>query len=471
MQLGRTRISPEERQRGYVKGAASTVVNRATSSPVKDRAHPLMRRAQVSKLSSAFPPRTLTQVTFSVQGRTVSQGVLIDSGADESFMDWTLARLCQVKSVPLTRPVNASALDGCLLFKVTHRTEPIQVTLNDTHTETTQFHLFDSALHPLVLGFPWLEKHNPHIDWRAGTIRGWGDDCLGKCFSPHLTPTDASPAPGLQHQDSGNDSGDPDLTNVPSCYHDLKDVFNTTKAVSLPPHRMFDCAIDLLPGAPIPKGRLYSISRPEREAMDNYISTYLEVGLIRPSSSPAGAGFFFVDKKDGSLRQCIDYSPLNNITLKNRYPLPLISSAFELLQTATIFTKLYLRNAYHLIRIREGEEWKTGFNTPSGHYEYLVMPFGLCNAPSVFQNFVNEVLREFLNAFVFVYRDDISIFSPDPKSHVGHVRQVLQKLLENQLYVKAEKCDFHAASVSFLGYIVSANQVKMDPSKVSAVAN
>ena len=166
--------------------------------------------------------------------------------------------------------------------------------------------------------------------------------------------------------------------------------------------------------------------------MDDYISSSLKTGIIRPSSSSAGAGFFFVGKKDGSLRPCIDYSPLNKITVKNRHPLPLMSSAFELLQTAKVFTKLDLRNAYHLVRIREGDEWKTGFNTPSGHYEYRVMPFGLCNAPAVFQAMVNDILREYLNVSVFVYLDDILIFSPDSQSHVMHVRQVLQKLLENQ---------------------------------------
>ena len=124
---------------------------------------------------------------------------------------------------------------------------------------------------------------------------------------------------------------------------------------------------------------------------------------------------------------------MNDITIKNRYPLPLISSAFELLKGAKIFTKLDLRNAYHLVRIREGDEWKTAFNTPSGHYEYLVMPFGLTNAPAVFQALVNNVLREMLNSFAFVYLDDILIFSPDEETHVGHVRQVLQRLLDHQL--------------------------------------
>nr|XP_033946356.1 uncharacterized protein LOC117452042 [Pseudochaenichthys georgianus] len=177
-----------------------------------------------------------------------------------------------------------------------------------------------------------------------------------------------------EHEDN-QDSDFPDLSNVPSCYRDLKEVFNKTKATSLPPHRTYDCAIDLLPGSPLPKGRLYSLSAPERESMREYIDGSLKTGLIRPSSSPAGAGFFFVEKKDGSLRPCIDYSPLNDITIKNRYPLPLMTSTFELLKGARVFSKLDLRNAYHLVRIREGDEWKTGFNTPSGHYEYLVHTF------------------------------------------------------------------------------------------------
>ncbi|KAK2898059.1 hypothetical protein Q8A73_014439 [Channa argus] len=256
---------------------------------------------------------------------------------------------------------------------------------------------------------------------------------------------------------------------IPEEYLDLKEVFNKARATSLPPHRPYDCAIDLLPGTSPPRGRLFSLSAPEQEAMKEYISEALEAGLIRPSSSPAGAGFFFVEKKDGGLRPCIDYRGLNHITVKNRYPLPLMSSAFELLQGANIFNKLDLRNAYHLIRIRKGDEWKTAFNTPSGHYEYLVMPFGLTNAPAVFQHLVNDVLGDMLNRFVFVYLYYILIFSRSETEHVQHVRQVLQRLLQNQLFVKAEKCEFHTTSVSFLGYLISAGHIQMEPAKVDAV--
>lgn len=159
--------------------------------------------------------------------------------------------------------------------------------------------------------------------------------------------------------------------------------------------------------------------------MEKYISESLFAGIIRPSSSPVSAGVFFVEKKDKTLRPCIDYRGLNKITVKNKYSLPLLTSAFELLQGVTIFSKLDLRNAYNLVRIREGDEWKTAFNTHLGHFEYLVMPFGLTNVPAVFQALVNDVLRDFINRFVFVYLDDILIFSKSQSEHKNHVRQVL----------------------------------------------
>lgn len=263
----------------------------------------------------------------------------------------------------------------------------------------------------------------------------------------------------------------PDISSMPPVYHDLAEVFSKHRALSLPPHRPYDCAIDLLPGAAFPTSRLYNLSALERDAMETYITESLDSGIIRLSSSPLGAGFFFVAKKDKTLRPCIDFRGLNNITVKNKYPLPLINSAFEPLHGATIFSKLDLRNAYHLVRIREGDKWKMAFNTPLGHFEYLVMPFGLTNAPAVFQALVNEVLRDFFNHSVFTYLDDRLIFSQNLEEHIVHVRQVLQRLCENKLYVKQEKCEFHVPSVTFLGYILEGGQVRPDPAKVQAVTD
>lgn len=188
-------------------------------------------------------------------------------------------------------------------------------------------------------------------------------------------------------------------------------MFSKEKAKSLPPHRPYNCGIDLLPGAPLPTSRLYSILKPEREAMESYITDSLAAGIIWPSTSPLGAGFFFVEKKEKTLRPCIDFRGLNKITVKNKHPLPLLTSAFELLQGATIFSKLDLRSAYHLIRIRQGDEWKTAFNTHLGHFEYLVMPFGLTNDPAVFQAMINYVLPDLIYHCVFIYLDDILVFS------------------------------------------------------------
>ncbi len=208
------------------------------------------------------------------------------------------------------------------------------------------------------------------------------------------------------------------LITYPPEYADLIEVFSRRKASQLPAHRSVDCAIDLLPGTTPPKGRIFLLSQPESESMKTYILEELAKGFIRPSTSPASTGFFFVKKKDGGLRLCIDYRGLNENTVKFRYPLPLVPAALEQLRQAKYYTKLDLRNAYNLIRIREGDEWKTAFSTTSGHYEYLVMPFGLANSPSVFQVFMNDIFRDMLDRWVIVYIDDILIYSDTPEEHV-----------------------------------------------------
>lgn len=395
-----------------------------------------------------------SQVSFPLQ-------VLVDSGADDNFIDSGFVSRYNIPSEPLPKLKDVFALDGQLLARVSHRTVPVSLVVSGNHHETISLYIVSSPSSPLVLGLPWLKIHNPHIDWSTLSITNWSLFCHSHCLHsaiPTTAPTTSVSPKAV------------DLSSVPSVYHDLQEVFNKDRALSLPPHRPYDCSIDLLPGAPLPSSKLYNLSRPEKEAMEAYITDSLAAGLIRPSTSPVGAGFFFVEKKDKTLRPCIDYRGLNDITVKNKYPLPLIDSAFGPLSQATIFSKLDLRNAYHLVRIKEGDEWKTAFNTPLGHFEYLVMPFGLTNAPAVFQALINDVLRDMLNRFVFVYLDDILIFSRTPQEHVQHVKLVLQRLLENRLYVKAEKCEFHVSSVSFLGFIVERGQIKTDPAKVKAVA-
>ncbi len=210
--------------------------------------------------------------------------------------------------------------------------------------ETISFFVFQSPYTPIVLGHPWLTQHNPQIDWVKGSILSWNLLCHVNCL---VSAVPAVSSVSVFQEEPG------DLSGVPEEYHDLRAVFSRSRATSLPPHRPYDCSIELLPGTMPPRGRLYSLSAPERGALENYLTESLAAGIIVPSSSPARARFFFVKKKDGSLRPCIDYRGLNDITVKNRYPLPLMSSAFEILQGAKVFTKLDLRNAYHLVRIKQ----------------------------------------------------------------------------------------------------------------------
>jgi hypothetical protein len=197
------------------------------------------------------------------------------------------------------------------------------------------------------------------------------------------------------------------------------------------------------------------MSRNELLAMKEFIEENLPKGFIRSSSSPAGAPCLFVKKADGSLRLCNDYRGLNEITIKNRYPLPLIQEILMRLQKARWYTKLDLRGAYNLLRIAEGEEWKTAFRTRYGHFEYLVMPFGLTNAPDSFQHFINDTLREFLDDFVNAYINDILIYSESYEENVRHTRKVLEALSKAGLHLKLEKCEFHVQTVKYLGVILT----------------
>ncbi len=336
---------------------------------------------------SVFPKSTTNleiDVTLEFNGRIIETVALIDSGAAGNFIDVSFAKSNNIPLVPCDSHLAVAALDGrplgsgCIQFT----TEDIQLSIGVLHTEDIRLFVFQSPQNPIILGLPWLEQHNPSISWTERQITRWSDSCRKNCL--------CSKPIKRRNETSLKDP-------LPGEYQDLAEAFSKVKASHLPPHRSSDCAIDLLPGSQPPKGRVFPLSQPEAEAMKSYIEEELAKGFIRPSTSPASAGFFFVKKKDGGLRPCIDYRSLNDITSKFRYPLPLVPAALEQLRQAKYFTKLDLRCAYNLIRIREGDEWKTAFSTTTGHYEYLVMPFGLSNSPSVFQAFINNVFRDMLN--------------------------------------------------------------------------
>nr|GEU66985.1 putative reverse transcriptase domain-containing protein [Tanacetum cinerariifolium] len=237
----------------------------------------------------------------------------------------------------------------------------------------------------------------------------------------------------------------------------------------LPPECEVEFTIELTPGAqPISKAP-YRMAPVELKELKDQLQELLERGFIRPSVSSWGAPVLFVKKKDGGMRLCIDYRELNRITVKNRYPLPRIDDLFDQLQGAKFFSKIDLRSGYHQLRVKERDVSKIAFHTRYGHYEFLVMPFGLTNAPAVFMDLMNRVFHEYLDKFVIVFIDDILVYSKTREEHEDHLCIVLEILRQKRLYAKFSKCDFWLGQVAFLGYIVSADGITMDPAKVEAI--
>jgi hypothetical protein len=216
-------------------------------------------------------------------------------------------------------------------------------------------------------------------------------------------------------------------------------------------------------------GPLYSLNARELDTLKKWLHDSLAKGHIRPSTSSAASPILFAKKKDGSLRLCVDYRALNSITQRDRGPLPRIDQLMQQISGARYLSKIDLRSAYNLVRVAEGDEWKTAFRTHFGLYETLVMPFGLTNAPPVFQRFISEVLGDLFATTCVVYLDDILIFSKDRDSHTRDVCDVLDRLRANELYASFDKCVFYQNEVEFLGYIVSGTRFRMDPAKLTAM--
>lgn len=414
----------------------------------------------------------------------------IDTGATDSYIDHTLVPSFMRQSCP--EPIPLIMVDGSqaediseyiIVDVVSHVAGPTLPTL-----------LLITSLPStarILLGMSWCRKARPNFDWDKGTLVFplISDDSWELADSPrlptdsHLAMTKSGPATPSGRSRANDPSfffdpdEDPDdiediLRVVPSEYSEYLDVFSKARAERLPPHRPYDHAIELLDESDIPAvGPIYSTSSAESQALKTEIDTLLSMGFIRASTAPIGAPVLFVKKKDASLRMCIDYRQLNLRTKKNKYPLPPINFLLEQLRGASIYSKIDLRGAYHLLRIAAGHEWKTTFRCRYGSFEFLVMPFGLTNAPSAFQHLMNDVFREHLDHFVVVYLDDILVYSSSPDEHVEHVRKVLSLLRANNLYAKASKCTFGVPEVEFLGYLVGINGLRMDPTKVQTVVD
>ena len=253
-------------------------------------------------------------------------------------------------------------------------------------------------------------------------------------------------------------------------FHKWIKVFSKKQSEKMPTRKLWDHVIDVKEGFMPRKEKVYPLLREEREEVREFVKEQLRKCYIRPSKLPQTALVFFVGKKDGKKRMVQDYCYLNEWTIKNNYPLPLISDVLENIGTKKLFTKMDLRWGYNNMRIKEGDEWKAAFTTPKGSFEPTVMFFGLTNSPATFQVMMNELLRDLINTGkVVVFIDDVIVGTETEEGHDELVAEVIKRLEENNLYIKPEKCKWKMREVEFLGVVIGLEGIKMEREKVKGV--
>jgi len=302
----------------------------------------------------------------------------------------------------------------------------------------------------LFLPFEWIEQHPPQGAWMPEEIRFNSPSCMEKCTKFETDPFSLTwdemilyeKESGILGQVAAIKGNEDPLANVPTKFQRYLGIMGKEAADALPAHRPYDCKIDFRLGENAPWGPIYPLSEVELQTLREWLKEMERTGKIKRSTSSAESPILFVPKPHGrGLRLCVDYQALNKIMIPNPYPLPLMQELQDRVQGAQWFTKMDLKNGFHLIRMREGNEWKTAFRTRYGLFEFQVMPFGLTNAPSTFQDMMNHVFSDLLDLGVIAYMDDILIYAKEEGEHDRLVEEVLKRLTANGLAVSPDKCE------------------------------
>ena len=422
--------------------------------------------------------------------------LLLDSGASSEFIDPEFARRCGLslshsgREVKLANGAIVAAQGSVLTDYSLAMASGAPVALSATFT-ATPLEGYDA-----ILGVSWLEEHDPKIGWRERSIAlrqpNGGPprlikplECLADCqraaplqlmsmkqlraahrhgqieelFVVHVRPTGEVSAAPVREDPAAE-----------ALLKEFADVMPDALPKGLPPLRGVQHTIELKPGSrPPPSRPLRHQSAKDLEVFEQYTRELIEAGQLRVSQSPYGAMALIVRKKDGTPRVVVDYRALNELTVKNKYPLPLMDELFDRVHGAKFFTKIDLRTGFHQIRVAEADIEKTAFRTRYGSFEYLVLPMGLCNAPGTFMQLMNDTFRDLLDKSVLVFLDDILVFSRTKEEHERHVREVFERLRAQKLYAKRSKCEFFRDQVEFLGHRIGADGLSVSQDKVSAV--
>ena len=408
--------------------------------------------------------------------------VLIDSGATCNFIHEGLVRAKDWK-VSETRSFGVK-VGGGRVIRSSGKCVNFPLKIQGIEF-VEEFFLFDLGEIDVVLGFSWLAKLGEtranwgrlRLSWQIG--RSWvtiyGDPDLSthqvslRAMSRVVKYTGVAYLLELAALFDNKEQEEHSMITpaIQQLLDQYQKVFQMPQ--SLPPTRNREHAITLKEGSSPVNLRPYRYSFEQKNEIEKLVKEMLNNQVIRPSVSPFSSPVLLVKKKDGGWRFCVDYRALNEATIPDRYPIPVIEELLDELKGAAVFSKLDLKSGYHQIRMKMSDVDKTAFKTHQGHYEFLVMPFGLTNAPATFQSEMNDLFRPYLRKFVLVFFDDILVYSPDMKTHLKHLETVLQLLKIHQFYANKKKCAFGSSKIAYLGHIISVEGVSADPEKVEAM--
>jgi hypothetical protein len=380
--------------------------------------------------------------------------VLFDTGATTSFISKNFVEKYGLRCQTIVHPLTVVTARGKLL--VTHLKPDQIITISD-YPYYADLYVLPLKNIEVVLGMDWMSKHGVHIDCEEKTVS------IKKPGGGRITYQ----ADKHTHVEIGiqlNTLKEAKLDDIP-VVNEFIDVF-PQELPGMPPDQEIEFTIDLKPGTTPISQAPYKMAPKELKELKEQLDELESKGFIQESISPWGSPVIFVDKRDGGRRMCGDFKNLNNVTIKNKYPLPRIQDLFDQVHGAGVFSKIDLRSGYHQIKIKPEDVPKTAFVSRYGHHEYLVVPFGLTNAPAIFMNLMNKIFMPYLDKFGIVFIDDILIYSKDKEDHAKHLRIALQVLREHQLYAKFSKCKFWLDKVEFLGHVIRKEGITVNPSKV-----
>jgi len=399
-----------------------------------------------------------------VQG--IPARILIDSGSTHTFVSESLAM--QLSGITDFSPaLHVTVADGSQLMCAKH-IEQLQWSVQQCQF-TSPAKILPLSSYELIVGMDWLASRSPmQVDWQHKWLLIPYEQ-THQLLQGELTTL---PPGSVIHISVGLSDDvvacqDPVPPEIAALLTEFQSVFEPPSGY--PPARDCDHSIPLIPGASPFSIRPYRYPPMIKDEIERQVSKMLQSGIIQPSSSPFSSSVLLVKKKDGTFRFCVDFRQLNALTVKAKYPVPVIEELLDELTHASWFSCLDLTAGYHQIRLKEGEEFKTAFQTHSGHYEFRVMAFGLTGAPATFLHAMNTTLRSLLRKCVLVFFDDILIFSRSYEEHVEHVRLVLQLLQRDHWQVKMSKCHFAQRQLRYLGHVISEAGVATDPDKINAV--